>query len=370
MLRSYSSLILLVSSLLSASEEEKVLAIAPEELDGGNPLALMPERGEDCQPEFYGEIENGMWSTRTECLPENGDFPAQETDAAAEAPAERSPMETESLEPRLARILQNYYRKTFSNLENWEKLQSIIFEGTLQLPEGQVRFTAYKKKPNFYKVVLRSLDGTRIVMAYDGHEAWQLNLGSGNSEPATMPEAEADNFIRDATIGGHLLDPWMEGKRIELEDIVKVNDRSCYELVVTMPDGQRIRSAIDILDFAERQQITLNNVNGQEERNIYSDFRVIDGVRFPFASRMESGGKEMHRVEMQKIRLNAGLIKSMFQRASESHSIKTQREDSEPGTMPSSPENSSAAVLFGAPRFGESNFGEPDPLESDPEKRK
>lgn len=285
--------------------------------------------------------------------------------APAEPPTARSPMETAGLEPRLARILNNYYRKTFTNLENWEKLQSIIFEGILQLPEGEVSFTAHKKKPNFYKVVLRSPNGTRIVMAYDGNEAWQLNLGSANSEPTNMPQAEAENFIRDASIGGHLLDPLMEGKRIELGDIVKVNDRSCYELVVTMPDGQRIRSAIDITDFAERQQITVNNVNGQEERNIYSDFRVIDGVRFPFASRMESGGKEMHRVKMLEIRLNAGLIKPMFQRASERHSIKVEPQASRQEILPDTPQNSATAIPFGTSRFGESVFGEPEASGSD-----
>ena len=280
--------------------------------------------------------------------------------AAAEIAPAKDPMETKGLDSKLARILKNYYRKTFTDLDNWKALQSIIFEGILYLPEGKVQFTAHKKKPNYYKVVLRSPRGERIVMAYDGKEAWQLNLGPTNSGSTTMPAAEAQNFMRDATIGGPLLDPLMEGKHIELGGLVNVDGRNCYELIVQMPDGQRIRSAIDIIDYAERQQITVNNVNGLEERNIYSEFRVIDGVRFPFASRMESGGKEMHRVEMLEIRLNAGLIKPIFQRASESHSVKTKLKSPQPDSPLLPPLNPAGSVPFGSSRFGESVFEEPE----------
>ena len=275
-------------------------------------------------------------------------------------------METKGLDPKLARVLTNYYRKTFTSLENWEELQSIIFEGILHLPEGKVRFTAHKKKPNYYKIVLRTPQGERIIMAYDGNEAWQLNLGPSDSGPTTMPEAEAQNFIRDATIAGPLLDPLMEGKHIELGALVNVDGRNCYELEVEMPGGQRIRSAIDIIDYAERQQTTVNNVNGLEERNIYSDFRVIDGVRFPFASSMESGGKEMHRVEMLDIRLNAGLIRPMFQRASESHSVKTELRSPEQDSLLDSPTTPPVSIPFGGSRFGESIFKEPEASENAP----
>lgn len=284
---------------------------------------------------------------------------AQAQAPAAEPATAHDPMKTEGLDPKLARILRNYYRRTFSNLDNWESLQSVIFEGTLFLPEGKVSFTAHKKKPDLYKVVLRNPQGERIVMGYDGDQAWQSNFGLNKGEIAPMPEAEAKNFIRDASIGGHLLDPMAEGKQIEFLGVIDVDGRQCFELEVTLPDGQRIRSAIDILEYAERQQITTNNVNGQEERFRYSDFRVIGGVRFPFASTMESGGKVVHRVEMQEIRLNVGLIKSMFQPASEAHSTQALPEADKPVKRIDPLKQEPNALPFGESRFGESLF--PDP---------
>lgn len=290
-------------------------------------------------------------------------MPAQEANAAeapdAEAASARDPMETEGLDSRPARILKRYYVNTFGGPDNWTEVQSVIFKGILHLPQGQVHFTAHKKKPNLYKVVLHRPRGERIVMGYDGNQAWQSNSTSANSGPAPMSEAEAQNFIRDATIGGHLLNPLMPGKQIEFKGIVKVDGRDCFELEVTLPDGQRIRSAIDIVTYAERRQVTVNNVNGQEESHTYSDFRVVEGVRFPFASIMQADGKEMHRVEMSEIRVNAGLIQSMFQPPSNLQPPESGPEPPKPESWVQPKTNAAPVVPFGESRFGESVFTDP-----------
>ena len=282
---------------------------------------------------------------------------------SGEAPA-NSPMETEGLDPKLERILTRYYEKTFTSLENWTSVQSVLFKGALDLPQGRFDFTAHKKKPDYYKVVVHRALGERIIMGYDGNEAWQLNSTQPNNGPSAMPEAEAQNFIRDATIGGHLLNPLMPGKRIEFNGIVKVDGRDCFELEVTLPDGQSIRSAIDIVTYAERRQVTVNNVNGQEESNTYRDFRVVDGVRFPFASIMESGGKVMHRVEMSEIRVNAGLIPAMFQPPSEIQSPGSELETPKKPESLIQPKTIAPSVVpFGESRFGESVFTDPQASE-------
>lgn len=283
---------------------------------------------------------------------------APEPDPNAPTAPAHDPMDTEGLDPQLSRILKNYYRKTFTSLENWERLQSVTFEGILHLAAGPVPFTAHKKKPDWSKVVFRNPKGERIAMGYDGEKAWQSNFASSNRPLTPMPEAEAKNFIRDAPISGHLLDPLAEGKQIEFKGIIDVEERKCFEIEVTLADGQRIRSAIDILEYAERQQITINNVNGQEERFRYGDFRIVNGVRFPFSSTMESGGDVLHRVEMLEIRLNTGLIKSMFQPASEIHSIQNEVPDPKTERIINTQNPATALPSFGESRFGESLFPE------------
>jgi len=244
---------------------------------------------------------------------------AQKTQSAAssrQSIKKIGPMELDGLDSNLAFILGKYYVATFGGSENWETVESVRFDGLLYLPNGVARFVAFKKKPDYSKVVIFTGGGARIVMAYDGEDAWQVNTAVAGAEPSGMPEKEARNFIRDATIGGHLLYPLLKGKSIELVGVEQIGDHSCYKIEVTLPDGERVISYLDTSDYAERRQTTRNALNGLEEHNTFSDFRKIDGVRFPFASSMNSGGKEVHRVEMLKIQINQGVMPWMFQRPS------------------------------------------------------
>jgi len=226
------------------------------------------------------------------------------------------PMDTSGLDPKLAQILNSYYIQNFDSPDNWEKVQSIRYDGWLHLSEGSVRFIAFKKKPDYCKVVLFAPGGGRIVMAYDGTDAWQFNTTQPDAEPEAMPPAEARNFIRDATTGGHLLYPLIEGKTIRLLGTTRVDNMHCYELEITLPDGQRIRSALEMGTKAERRQITVNAANGLEEINLYHEFSFVDDIRFALKSTMESGGEQVHGVEMLRIQLNLGIMPWMFQRPS------------------------------------------------------
>ncbi len=237
-----------------------------------------------------------------------------------------APMDATGLDYGLSRVLQNYYRNNFTNAENWDQLESIRFEGTLHFPQGVVRFTAFKKKPDYCKVVILAGNGGRVVMAYDGQDAWQLNTlpgragasrtASDRALPEAMPEAEALNFIRDATTGGHLLYPLIKGKTITLEGTADVDGQRAYHLRIQLPDGQQSHSFLDMTTFAEIRQITTNNVNGDQEVTTHSDFRQIDGVRVPFTSTLTIDGQQVHQSRLYRVQADTGVMPWMFSRPS------------------------------------------------------
>ncbi|MGB1128359.1 MAG: hypothetical protein ACPG3X_08355 [Opitutales bacterium] len=231
-----------------------------------------------------------------------------------ESMQEHGPMDTSGLDPVVAGILQNYYELNFNGPRNWASVESIRYDGLLHLSQGSVRFIAFKKKPDYSKVVILAGNGARVVMSYDGVDAWQLNTLEADAEPTAMPPAEASNFIRDAAFGGCLLYPRIEGKSFNLLGTIEVNGDPCYELEITLPDGQRIRSALDLDQFAERRQITFNAVSGAEEQNVHYAFRQVEGIRFPVNSAMEVGGEAVHRIEILDIQLNTGATPWMFSR--------------------------------------------------------
>ncbi|MGZ0656685.1 hypothetical protein ACWPKS_13860 [Coraliomargarita sp. W4R72] len=234
----------------------------------------------------------------------------------AESIERLDPMDTTGLDSGLATVLRNYYQRSFTGENNWAEIESLRFDGTLHLAQGVVRFTAFKKKPNYCKVVIYAARGGQVVMSYDGVDAWQFNAMTPGAQIKDMPPLEALNFIRDATTGGHLLYPLIAGKQIELLGIVDFDGRRHYELLTTLPDGQTIRSLLDVTTFAEVCQITFNNVSGDEEVTIHSDFREIDGLRVPFTSKLTVGGEPIHQTHLDRVQVNLGLTPWMFRRSS------------------------------------------------------
>ena len=226
------------------------------------------------------------------------------------------PMDTTGLNPDLVTVLSGYYRNSFTSQKHWEQVESIRFDGTLELPNGPLRFTAFKKKPDYCKIVIFAPNGGRIVMAYDGQDAWQFNTLQPDAQPTDLDPLEALNFIRDATTGGHLLYPLIPGKQIELVGAASLNGRRHYELLVTLPDGQPIRSLLDMTTYAEAQQTTVNHVSGQTEVTTHSDFREVDGVRFPFVSTLTVEGEQMHQSRLDRVQVNLGVMPWMFSRSS------------------------------------------------------
>ncbi|NBB78103.1 MAG: hypothetical protein GVY36_01440 [Verrucomicrobia bacterium] len=221
------------------------------------------------------------------------------------------PFDTTGLDSGVANVLRNYYERTFTDAETWAAVESLRFDGELHFSEESFAFSAFKKKPNLSKVVLRIGERHQLVMGYDGHRAWQLDTRK-SILASKMPEAEARNFIRDATTGGHLLYPGIEGKTIELLGITQLDEERAYELRITLPDGQVIRSFLDMNSFAEVQQITINNVSGDEERVRHGNFRIVEGIRIPFTSTRFVDGELVHETRIDEVRANQGTARWMF----------------------------------------------------------
>ncbi len=224
------------------------------------------------------------------------------------------PMETEGLDPELARVLGSYYRDSFGGPENYAKVESMRFEGILRMPQGALHFVAFKKKPDYCKIVIEGAGGAHLVMAYDGFDAWQL-VSAESPEPTEMPPGEALNFIRDASFGGRLMYPTLPGKTIEYSTNT-VENRPCYDLKVTMPDGQQLHYVVDIAERKERQQILTNAVTGDTEVISQSDFRDIEGITVPFKSVMTSNGEFVNEVRLLSVEANLGVMPWMFSRPS------------------------------------------------------
>lgn len=226
--------------------------------------------------------------------------------------SERSPMDLDGIPSKIADILSRYYDAAFGGSENWAKINDFRLQGSLKLPEGEVSFLAYLKKPAFYKVILFGDYSGELVMAFDGTDAWQTSPGSRQAQ--SMPSDAAADFIRDSLTGGHLLYPNLPGKRIELLGKGKVGDSLCHTLRVTLPDGQEVTYLIDARTGLERQKITTSRVTGEEEIVTHHEWKRVEDAIVITQSTMAIKGKAQYTSYIEQAAINVSLVDSMFQR--------------------------------------------------------
>lgn len=224
-------------------------------------------------------------------------------------------MDTGGLSRELRSALSDYFQLSCGGPATWQKIQSLRMEGVLRLPDRDIQFVAFKKKPAYTKIVLKGADGPIMVMAFDGKDAWQL-IPSESEEPVAMPPAEAVNFMRDAVFGTHLFYPVADGKETILLENEEINGWLCRNIRVLLPNGDEVTYALSIRNALPRRQVTKNHHSGLLETTIYEEFKQIDGVSLPARSVLWVEGVKLHEVHITDFEFNLGIMPWMFSRPS------------------------------------------------------
>ena len=111
-----------------------------------------------------------------------------------------------------------------------------------------------------------------------------------------------------------LLDPESYGLKLELLQNESVDSIDCYKIKLTLPSGLRTFQYYDFntgLKIKELKEI--QTPQGLFEQEIYySDYRVVQGLKFPFRIRQLFGIQELD-LEVISLEINTGIDESVFQ---------------------------------------------------------
>lgn len=212
---------------------------------------------------------------------------------------------------RLALILTRYYEDGLGGAENWKRISSIRFSGTLELKDGEFSLTALQKKPNLVKMTLRQ-NHRDMVLAFDGETAWQRPPGR-DASAAVMSEDEARRFIHSARFGNYLLYPFAEGKEIIYIDTVPVEGKICHKIRVVLDTGYQLDYYIDIRSFMEVKVENMDTTNDFRNSIVYSDYTRESGM--PIARNIKSfeNGEWVSTLILDEAKVNSGVIPWMFE---------------------------------------------------------
>ena len=206
--------------------------------------------------------------------------------------------------------MTRYYEKGLGGIENWEKISSLKYTGTLKLKDGEFQLDAYKKKPDLLKITVMN-QGQKLILSYDGDLAWQHSTGVG-SKPELMAEADARRFKHSAVFGNYLFYPYAEGKQITYIDTVPVEGKICHQIRVALDTDYEVDYFIDIHSHLEIKIFNRDLKTGTTNSIIYSDYSRENLMSVAMKVENYENGEWVSSLNINEAQVNSGIIPFMF----------------------------------------------------------
>jgi hypothetical protein len=216
----------------------------------------------------------------------------------------------------LAELLDSY-EKAVGGKEAIEKIQTVISheERRSERKSGDqlfARSVEYFKLPNRAKTVLTLPDGSKDVTGYDGKTAWYDSPSEGIQRMPPEKNALAEQELNLFSLL-HLRTTFPQ---MTLTGSSKVEGRDVYVVDASLGNFGLHRS----LFFDAETRLLISSIVVQPSpdgtliiEQIYSDFRTIHGVKFPFAMlTFEHGNQDALEVKRTRIECNIPLRNDFF----------------------------------------------------------
>jgi len=129
----------------------------------------------------------------------------------------------------------------------------------------------------------------------------------GGPQGETMMEGEKANSMK----GNALIFPELHYDRLDydvkLAGTEEVEGSEAYKLIITSPEGKK---STDFFDSKSKLKV---KTISEEGNVLYSDYKEVDGIMFPFQLKASGGGMPMPlMMKVEKVEVNKGIDDAMF----------------------------------------------------------
>ena len=130
--------------------------------------------------------------------------------------------------------------------------------------------------------------GNSMLQVYDGGKGWMVmpTMMGGTGEPQDMPADQLKQTVSQLDPFGALVNYKEKGNKVELVGKEKSDKKDVYHLKVMTKEGQALEEYLDATTFLVSKVKT--TANGQDIEIGFSDYKEVDGVKFPNTMDMTS----------------------------------------------------------------------------------
>lgn len=158
-----------------------------------------------------------------------------------------------------------------------------------------------------------SVMGNSMIQVVDGTTGWMIRptMMGGTGEPEDMPADQVKQQIGQLDPFGGLVNYKEKGNKVELIGKEKVDKQDVYHLKLTTKDGQAMDEYLDANTYLVSK--VKANMNGQDGEISFSDYKAVEGIKFPNAMEISSQMGVITFVT-NKITINGKVNESIFKK--------------------------------------------------------
>ncbi|RYF72061.1 MAG: outer membrane lipoprotein-sorting protein [Cytophagaceae bacterium] len=156
--------------------------------------------------------------------------------------------------------------------------------------------------------------GNSMVQVVNGTTGWMIRpaMMGGTGDPEDMDAATLKQSLSQLYPFGTLVGYKDNGTKVELVGKEQVDKKDVYHLKVTPKDGPTIDEYLDASTYLVSKVKT--SMNGQEGEILFSDYKEVNGVKFP--NTMEIVGGQMGSISFNtnKVTVNGPVDEAIFKK--------------------------------------------------------
>lgn len=183
-----------------------------------------------------------------------------------------------------------------------EKVKDITINATTSMQGMTIGIDIYQKAPNKYMMKIGAGDMVFQKMVYNGTEG-SMSIPMQNQNKKLEGE-ELERIKMEAVINPELIYDQL-GIKLTLEGIEQINGVDAYKVVISNPDGSE-----ETRYFDTTTNLLIHETNDQGVSE-FSDYRVINNIKFPFTIKQSLGAQAME-MEVLSVKINQKLKDELF----------------------------------------------------------
>ncbi|MCP2604678.1 hypothetical protein NLC29_00785 [Candidatus Aminicenantes bacterium AH-873-B07] len=208
--------------------------------------------------------------------------------------------------------------ETRGGLKKIKSIKTMKMTGKVFAAGFEMPMVLWAKRPNMSRMEAIFQD-QKIIQAYDGEKAWQINPFMGSNEPQEVKGLQAEDLKERSDFDGPLIDYKKKGHKIEYLGKEDLEGTEVYKLKVTLKTGKIIYIYLDTEYCIELKQSSTIDYQGTEYlvETIFGDYKEVDGIMIPHSIESRINGQTQAQITIEKVEFNIEIEDSIFKMPTE-----------------------------------------------------